>query len=89
MYKVHLPIILERGSGSIYRKKEKKERLLEPTIYFNLQVTLEPRFRKSLAHERLQSNLEFRYQFIVSSIKFRKGFVKFMIPIALCKKILS
>ena len=29
--------------------------------------------------------LEFRYQVIVSSIKFRKGFAKFMIPIALFK----
>ena len=33
--------------------------------------------------------LEFRYQIIVSSIKFRKGFAKFMIPIALFKKFLS
>ena len=31
------------------------------------------------------SNLEFRYQIIVSSLKFRKGFAKFMIPIALFK----
>ena len=35
------------------------------------------------------SNLEFRYQIIVSSIKFRKGFAKFMIKIALFKKFLS
>ena len=40
---------------------------------------------KSLAQERFKSNFEFRYQIIVSSIKFRKGFVKFMIPIALFK----
>ena len=33
--------------------------------------------------------LEFRNQIIVSSIKFRKGFAKFMIPIALFKKFLS
>ena len=33
-----------------------------------------------------KSNLEFRYQIIVSSIKFRKCFAKFMIPIALFKK---
>ena len=39
--------------------------------------------------ERFKSNLEFRNQIIVSSIKFRKGFVKFMIPIALFKKVLS
>ena len=35
------------------------------------------------------SNLKFRFQIIVSSIKFRKGFVKFMILIALLKKFLS
>ena len=34
-------------------------------------------------------NLEFRYQIIVSSIKFRKGFAKFMIAIALFEKFLS
>ena len=53
------------------------------------QVTIEFRFRKSLVQERFKSNLEYRYQIIVSSIKFRKGFVKFMIPIALLKKFLS
>ena len=37
----------------------------------------------------LVPNLEFRYQIIVSSIKFRKCFAKFMIPIALLKKFLS
>ena len=37
----------------------------------------------------IKSNLEFRYQIIVSSIKFRKAFVKFRIPIALFKKFLS
>ena len=52
------------------------EKLLEPTIFFNL-------YTKSLAQERFKSNLEFRYQIIVSSIKIRKGFTKFMIPIAL------
>ena len=36
-----------------------------------------------------KSNLEIRYQIIVSSIKFRKGFAKFMILIALFKKFLS
>ena len=49
------------------------------------QVTKEFSFRKSLAQERFKSNLEFRNQIIVSSIKFRKGFAKFMIPIALFK----
>ena len=38
---------------------------------------------------RFKSNLEFRYQIIVSSIKFRIGFAKLMIPIALFKKFLS
>ena len=38
--------------------------------------------------ERFKSTLEFRYQIIVSSIKFRNGFAKFMIPIALFKKFL-
>ena len=53
------------------------------------QVTIEIRFRKSLAQERFKSNLEFRNQIIVSSIKFWKCFAKFMIPIALFKKFLS
>ena len=71
------------------------EKLLEPTIFLNddakciHQVTIEFRFRKSLVQERFKYNLEFRYQIIVSSIKFRKGFAKFMIPIALFKKFLS
>ena len=34
------------------------------------QVTIEIRFRKSLAQERFKSNLEFRNQIIESSIKF-------------------
>ena len=53
------------------------------------QVTIEIRFRKTLAQERLKSNLEFRNKIIVSSLKFRKGFAKFMIPIGLFKKFLS
>ena len=53
------------------------------------QVTREFRFRKSLAQERFKSNLEFRYQIIVSSIKFRKRLSKFMILIALFNKFLS
>ena len=53
------------------------------------QITIDFRFRKYMAQERFKSNLEFRYQIIVSSIKFRKGFAKFMIPIALFKKFLN
>ena len=53
------------------------------------KVTIEFRFRKSLAQERFKSNFEFRYQIKVASIKFIKGFAKFMIPIALFKKFLS
>ena len=53
------------------------------------QVTIEIRFRKSLAQESFKSNLEFRNQIIVSSINFWKCFAKFMIRIALFKKFLS
>ena len=53
------------------------------------QVTIEFRFRKSLAQDRFKSNLEPRHQTTASSIKFRKGFAKSMIPIALFKKFLS
>ena len=58
-------------------------------LQFIHQVTIEFRFQKCLAQERFKSNLEFRYQIIVLSIKFRKGFANFMIPIALFKKFLS
>ena len=54
-------------------------------LQFIHQVTIEFRFRKSLTQERFKSNLKFRYQIIVSSIKFRKGFAKFMIPITCLK----
>ena len=47
-------------------------------LHFIHQVTKELKFWKSLTQERFKSNLEFRYQIIVSSIKFRKGFAKFM-----------
>ena len=47
------------------------EKLLEPFIH---QVTIEIRFQKSLAQERFKSNLEFRNQIIVSSIKFCEKF---------------
>ena len=58
-------------------------------LQFIHQVTIEFRFQNFLAQERLKSNMEFRYQLIVSSIKFRKGFAKFMIQIASFKKFLS
>ena len=47
------------------------------------QVTMEFRFRKDLAQKRFKSNKEFRYQNIVSSVKFRNCFAKFMIRIVL------
>ena len=58
-------------------------------VQFIHQLTIEFRFRKSLAQERFKSNLEFRNQIIVSSIKFRKGLAKFMIPKTLFKKFMS
>ena len=58
-------------------------------LQFIHQVTIEFRFRKSLGQDRFKSNLEFRYQIIVLSLQFRKGFAKLMIPIALFKKFLS
>ena len=58
-------------------------------LQFIHQVTIEFRFRKSMAQERFKSNLEFRYQIIVSSIKLRKGFAEVMILIVLFKKFLS
>ena len=39
-------------------------------LQFIHQVTIEIRFQKSLAQERFKSNLEYRNQIIVSSIKF-------------------
>ena len=51
------------------------EKLLEPTIFFNLYTkNSEFRFQKSMTQERFKSNLEFRYQIIVLCIKFRKRF---------------
>ena len=58
-------------------------------LKFIHQVTIEIRFRKSLGQERFKSNLEFRNEIKVSSLKFRKCFAEFMIPIALFKKFLS
>ena len=40
------------------------------------QVTIEFRFPKSFAQEKFKSNLEFRYQIIVSTIKIWKGFLR-------------
>ena len=57
-------------------------------LQFIHQVTIEIRIRKYLAQEGFKSNLEFRNQVILSSIKFWKCFAKFMIPIALFKKFL-
>ena len=67
------------------------EKIIRASNFFQFihQVAIEIRFRKSLAQERFWSNLEFRNQFIVSSIKIWKCFAKFMIPIALFKKFLS
>ena len=58
-------------------------------LQFIHQVTIEFRLLKSMAQERPKPNLEPRHQIIVSSIEFRKGFAKFMIPIVLLKKFLS
>ena len=58
-------------------------------LQFIHQVTIELRFRMSLAQERFTSDLKFRYQIIVSSINLEKLFAKFMISIALFKKFLS
>ena len=58
-------------------------------LQFIHQVTILLRFRKFLVQERFKFNLEFIYQIIISSIKFRKAFVKFTISIALFKKFLK
>ena len=58
-------------------------------LQFIRQVTIEFMFWNSLAQERFKSNLEYRYQIIVSSVKFRKGFAKLMIQMAFFKKFLS
>ena len=67
------------------------EKQLEPTIFFNL-YTKSPYNSGSESPWRkrdLNPIWKFKYQIKVSSIKFRKGFAKFMIPIALFKKFLS
>ena len=49
------------------------EKLLEPTIFFNFfhQVTIEIRFQKSLAHERLSPtwNLESNHRIVYKILK--------------------
>ena len=61
------------------------EKLLDSTIFFNLYTksTLNLGSESPWRKRDFKSNLEFRYQIIVTSIKFRKGFAKFMILIAL------
>ena len=65
------------------------DRLLEPTIFFNLYTSHHRIQVPKVLGARFKSNFEFKYQILVSSIKFRKCFAKFMIPIALFKKFLS
>ena len=74
--------------GNYFNKLHRKIIRANNLLQFIHQVTIEFRFGKSMAQERFKTNIEFRYQIIVSSIKFRKGFAKFMIPIALFKKFL-
>ena len=71
------------------KASDKKNIRANNLLQFIHQVTIESRFRKSLAQERFKFNLELRYQIILSSLKFRKGFAKFMILIVLFKKFLS
>ena len=61
------------------------------SIFFNLYTksTLNSGSGSPWRTRGFKSNLEFRYQIVVSSIKFSKGFAKFLIPIALFKKFLS
>ena len=63
------------------------DKLLESTIFFNLYT--KPPLNSGSESPWRKKDLEFRYQIIVSSIKFRKGFAKLMISIALFKKFLS
>ena len=67
------------------------EKLLEPTIFFSLytKAPWNPGLESPWRKRDLSPILEPRYQIIVSSIKFRKGISKSMIPIALFKKFLS
>ena len=72
--------------GNYFNELRWKHIRANNTLQFIHQVTIEIRFRKSLVQERFKSNLDFRNKIKVSSIKFRKGFAKLMIPIALFKK---
>ena len=72
--------------GNYFNKLRRKTISAKNLLQFIHQVTIEFRIQKSLAQEKFKSNLEFRYQIIALSIKFRKCFEKFMIPIALFKK---
>ena len=67
------------------------EKLLEPTIFFNLYTKspLKSGSESPWRKRGLSLTWNLRNQIIVSSIKFRKGFAKFMIPIAVFKKFLS
>ena len=64
--------------GNYFNKLRRKIIRGNNLLQFIHQVTIEFRFRKSLAQRRLKSNLEFRYQIIYSIIKFRNGFVNFI-----------
>ena len=64
--------------GNYFNKLRRKKIRGNNLLQFIHQVTIEFRFRKSLAQERFKSNLEFRYQIIVSIIKCRNGFAKFI-----------
>ena len=71
-----------------YFNKLRRKFIRVNNLQFIHQVTIELGIRKSSAQERFKSNFEFRYQIIVLFIKFRKGFEKFMIPIALSNNLL-
>ena len=75
--------------GNYFNELRWKIRRANNLFQFIHQVSIEFRFGKSLAQERFKSNLEFRYQIIILSINFRKGFAKFMISVALFKEPLS
>ena len=70
------------------RAESYKCKMLKKTVG-SYNFTRDFMFRKSLAQERFKSNFEFRCQIKVSSIKFSKGFAKFMIQIVLFMKYLN
>ena len=66
------------------------EKVLDPLISLNYTPSHQKiQVPKVLGAREIQVYLEFRYQNIVLSLKFRKGFAKFMIWITLFKKFLS